>query len=346
MMMGMGAGILAAIAELEKENANLQPELLTAERARELMTAYARAGKLVSFGIAALSRKLDDSSELARLTGSSVGRAKNVVTTGAVMASSEELSSALMRGDISLDQAHEIATAEESAPGAAKELVAVAQEQPFHLLRDKARKTKLEAEQRRDLGMRQHQARRARNHPDPLGMVHIHMELEPHLGAPIVARAEAEAQRLIRKARDEGTKEPFERHLADAYALMLSGSGTSRAKRPELVVLVSHEVARRGWSDVTEGEMCKIRGLGPVSPAAAKEIASDAFLNGVFTTAPTCDGSSAGRATSQSRCVSLWSWDQASSSTVSCARTAVTDFELSSITSGRARRGVPPAATT
>ncbi len=28
--------------------------------------------------------------------------------------------------------------------------------------------------------------------------------------------------------------------------------------------------------------MCKIPGLGPVSPAAAKEIASDAFLNGVF----------------------------------------------------------------
>ncbi|MBA2365638.1 MAG: hypothetical protein H0V77_04195 [Actinobacteria bacterium] len=87
MMMGMGAGIFAAIAELEKEDANLQPELLTAERARELMTAYASAGKLVSFGIAALSRKLDDSSELARLTGSSVGRAKNVVTTGTVMAS-------------------------------------------------------------------------------------------------------------------------------------------------------------------------------------------------------------------------------------------------------------------
>ncbi len=75
------------------------------------------------------------------------------------------------------------------------------------MLRDKARNTKLEAEQRRDLGMRQHQARRARNHSDALGMVHIHMELEPHLGAPIVARAEAEAQRLIRKARDEGTKE-------------------------------------------------------------------------------------------------------------------------------------------
>jgi hypothetical protein len=40
-------------------------------------------------------------------------------------------------------------------------------------------------------------------------MVHIHMELEPHIGAPIVARAEAEAQRLARKAKAEGAKEPL-----------------------------------------------------------------------------------------------------------------------------------------
>jgi len=96
----MGTGILEAIEALEKENANLQPELVTAERARELLSAYARAEKLVSFGIAALSRKLDDSAELARLTGSSVAKAKNVVATAKVMASSEDLSSALQHGDI------------------------------------------------------------------------------------------------------------------------------------------------------------------------------------------------------------------------------------------------------
>lgn len=45
----MGTGIAAAIEGLEKENANLQPELLSAEQARELMAAYARAEKLVSF---------------------------------------------------------------------------------------------------------------------------------------------------------------------------------------------------------------------------------------------------------------------------------------------------------
>jgi hypothetical protein len=158
----------------------------------------------------------------------------------------------------------------------------VAQEESFHVLRDKARKTKLEAEQHRDLAQRQHSARRARSHSDELGMVHIHVEMEPHVGAPIVARAEAQAQRLARKAKADGMREPFECHLADAYAALLSGSGKGRAKRPELVILVSHEVAKRGWREVKEGELCKIPGVGPVSPQVAKDVAKDAFLNGVF----------------------------------------------------------------
>ena len=49
-----------------------------------------------------------------------------------------------------------------------------------------------------------------------------------------------------------------------------------------MTVLVSHSVAKRGWKDVRPGEVCKIPGIGPVAPRIAKEIASDAFLNGVF----------------------------------------------------------------
>jgi hypothetical protein len=64
---------------------------------------------------------------------------------------------------------------------------------------------------------------------------------------------------------------------------MLSGSAVKGpAKRPELVVLVSHSVAKRGWKDVREGEICTIPGVGPVSPQVPKDIASDAFLSGVF----------------------------------------------------------------
>jgi hypothetical protein len=271
-----------AIELLEKANADLEPELLEASEARRLMTAYSRLGRLVSFGEASLSRKIGDPTEIARLTGSSIGKAKATVVTGKVIRTSDALSESMQHGEISLDQAVEIARAEEASPGAAESLVPVARDEAFHVFKEKARKVKLEAEQHRDLGERQRSARSARSYNDALGMTHIHLTLEPHVGTPIVARAEAEAARQAKQARDEGRNEPFERHLADAYASQLSGSGKGRAKRPELVVLVSHEVARRGWTDVRGGETCKIPGIGPVTPQVAKEIAEDAFLTGVF----------------------------------------------------------------
>jgi hypothetical protein len=113
-------------------------------------------------------------------------------------------------------------------------------------------------------------------------MAHLHVAWEPHVGTPIVNRAEVEAARLYRQAKKEGCEEPFERHLADAYAALLAGEGKGHSRRPELVVLVSYEVAKRGWTEVKVGEHCQIPGVGPVSPQVAKEIAADAFLNGVF----------------------------------------------------------------
>ena len=122
----------------------------------------------------------------------------------------------------------------------------MARKEPFHVLRNQARRTKLEAEQHRDLFARQRAARAARSHADELGMVHIHLALEPYVGAPIMSRAEAEAQRLARTAKRAEKQEPFERHLADAYAALLSGSGRGPTTRPELVVLVSHEGGQAG----------------------------------------------------------------------------------------------------
>ncbi|MDP9233778.1 MAG: HNH endonuclease [Actinomycetota bacterium] len=271
-----------AVELLEKANTELQPELLPARAADRLLTAYARAEKLAGYGVAALAAKRADAGELARITGTSIGNAKAVVATGKALPGSGELAAALQQGNISLAQAGEIAAAETSSPGAATELVEVARKESFHVLKDKARKVKLEAEQRHDLFSRQRAARSARSYSDELGMTHIHLALEPHVGTSIVARAEAEAARLARRARAEGGTESFEAHLADAYAALLSGSGKGPARRPELVVLVSHEVAKRGWKDVRPGEHCKIPGVGPVAPEVARATAKDAFLNGLF----------------------------------------------------------------
>lgn len=270
-----------AIELLEKANADLQPELLRAADAHKLLAAYARAEKVAAFGVATVARKVDDASAVAKTTGTSVGKAHAVVTTGKVLDSSPELANAMQTGAISLDQATHIAAAEVSAPGAARKLVQIAQKSSFHVFKEHARKVALEAEQHKNLATRQRSARCARTHSDELGMININLRLEPHVGTPILARAEAEAAKLARKARND-RREPFERYLADAYAALLSGNGKGRARRPELVIVVSHEVAKRGWTSVRKGEVCKIPGIGPVAPAVAKEIASDAFLNGVF----------------------------------------------------------------
>jgi hypothetical protein len=93
---GMGKSLIdQAIELLEKANADLQPELLPAPVARKILASYARARRLVDYGIAGLSRKLDDASELARVTGTSIGEAKAVVSTGKVLATSGDLSAAL-----------------------------------------------------------------------------------------------------------------------------------------------------------------------------------------------------------------------------------------------------------
>ncbi|MGI8774198.1 MAG: hypothetical protein ACR2KQ_04160 [Actinomycetota bacterium] len=277
-----------AVELVEKANAGLEPALLSVAGAKAELERYVRLRRMADFGIAALAARIDDAEALAKTAGTSLGQAKDTIATGAALKDSDILSGALQTGAVSLEQAGEIAKAETSAPGAAAELVTVAQESSFQVLREKARKVALEAEQHRGLAERQRSARSGRPYTDPLGMVHIHLALEPHVGTPIVARAEAEAARLYRsaKAAAKGSREaglePFERYLADAFVKMLAGGGKASTTRPELVVLVSHEVAKRGWSDVRDGEVCKIPGVGPVSPEVAREIAGDAFLSGVF----------------------------------------------------------------
>jgi hypothetical protein len=181
---------------------------------------------------------------------------------------------------VSLDQAEEILKTEAVSPGVATELIELARSGSFHVLKKKARNARLASQDPADLARRQREARRLRRWIDDLGSVRIDGAFEPAVGIPIVNRLEEVAARLEREARRSGTTEPFERHLADALPEVLDGA--AGGGRPELVILVSHGVAERGSNDVREGEHCKIPGVGPISPEAAREIARDAFLTGLF----------------------------------------------------------------
>ena len=173
-----------AIELLDKANGDLAPELLSVGEAQQRLKAYSRAQRLAAYGVTTLARQIDEADRLARVTGTSIGKAKETIATGTVLGDSAALADALKQGDISLEQASTIARAEESSPGVATELVTVAQEESFSVLKDRARKATLEAEQHHGLAARQHAARSARSYPDELGLVHIHLALEPHVGTP------------------------------------------------------------------------------------------------------------------------------------------------------------------
>ena len=284
MMGGMDIGSLdSAIELLEKANAGLEPELLDSAGARTMLDRYARARRLVDYGVAAVARKVGDAAVVARATGAPVGQAKATIELGNNLKAAPELGAALQSGAVSAEQAREIASAEASAPGVVEDLIAVANSEPFHVFKDKARKIKLEAEQHHGLAARQHAARSARHYSDELGMTHIHLTLEPLVATPIVNRAEADAERLYKKAKKDngGQVEPFEAYLADAFMDMLSGGGRGRASRPELVVLIDYETIRSGWKLSPEG-VSRIPGVGPIDPRDAKEVARDAFINAVL----------------------------------------------------------------
>ncbi|MDQ3662354.1 MAG: hypothetical protein M3454_15125, partial [Actinomycetota bacterium] len=115
-----------------------------------------------------------------------MGRAKAVVDTGNCLKAADEVREAFKSGELSVDQASEIARAEQASPGSSTKLLKAAQEESFQMLREKSRKVVLEAEQHRGLASRQHEARRARSYRDELGMISINLLLEPHVGVPLV----------------------------------------------------------------------------------------------------------------------------------------------------------------
>ena len=260
----------------------LAPRRCSRAEAERLLRLFARLEKLASAAVAVLSARLDDPTELARVAGTSVGRARGTIETGRRVAADPRLAAAAARAEISVDQADEIARAAAVAPGAVDGLLAVARSESFHVLKRQARQVRLAAQDPATLARRQHQARRLRHWVGELGMICIEAALEPHIGTPIVNRLQDHARRLTRNAKNNGdTPQRFQCHLADALPAITNGDGI-RKGHTEMVILVSHQITQRGWEDTKPGEHCKIPGVGPIAPQTARRIAQDAFLTALF----------------------------------------------------------------
>jgi hypothetical protein len=219
---------------------------------------------------------------LARLTGTSRGRARAELATGQRLGDCPETRSAATAGELSMGQAEDITRTEAEKPGSEGELVAKARTSSRQQLADECRKRRQDGADRKELAARQRSLRSLRSWTDGDGMVCGSFRLEPVVGVPLLERIRVEADRRHREARRQGSAESWEAHAADAFvALMGEGSSGARrsSRRADVVLVVDLRTFRTGEHP---GSLCHIVGGGPVPVDVVREMAKDAFLKVVF----------------------------------------------------------------
>lgn len=288
----MVQALLEVARSLRAALAGLEPALLSGEdcavlaeelAATEKACAGARARAGLRAGDCGVHRRRGFASAgewLAHAAGSSPGEARAALETAGALDRCPETERALVAGELSLDQAGVIARTEAACPGSESELVEVAARSGLGQLKDVARARRLAAVPAEELHARQHRARTLRHWRDEEGMVCLRGALAPEVGVALMNRLDAECDRIARAARAAGSDEAREAHGADALVRMLSGQGTGKAQRADVVVVCDLFAYRRGHAH--HGEVCHIVGGGPVPVSVVGDMAGDAFVKAVL----------------------------------------------------------------
>ncbi|MGH8980123.1 MAG: HNH endonuclease [Acidimicrobiales bacterium] len=271
----------------EKMCATIAAELAVTEKACAAARVLATR-RAVERGEHRKSGYSDAASWLARQGGTTTSQARHDLETAAGLDSLPDTRQALLAGEVSLAQAHEITKAEAESPGQEQDLLAAAKETDLSGFRDLVRDRRQRAMRPEDLHERQQRARRFRHWRDDLGMVCFQGALAPQTGIPFVSRIEQLAKRLRRTAAGDGDRggknlDPFEAYAADAIVAITSQEDTAavpRSSRAEIVFVCDLFAYRRGHAQA--GEVCHIVGGGPVPVTVVRDVATDAFIKAVL----------------------------------------------------------------
>jgi hypothetical protein len=170
--------------------------------------------------------------ELARTTGTSVGQAAQALETGKRLDSLPETAAAARRGELSAQQTAAIADAAGADPSAEGTLLHQAKRGSLQELKDQCARTKAAAAPDPEARRRRiHTSRYLRTYSDAEGAWNLHMRDNPETGAEIMAALGPIRDRLFRKARAEGRREPIEAYAADALAELARDARDARDVR-------------------------------------------------------------------------------------------------------------------
>jgi hypothetical protein len=182
---------------------------------------------------------------------------------------------------LSDEQVSAVAAGAAADPQSEQKLLEIAADDSLKALRSESRRAQAtddeEGRQRRI-----HERRRLGSRVDPDGTFRLSFAGTALAGAQILAALKPFTDHAFKRAHREGRVEPLAAFAADGLVAMAEASraGTGEAKpkasNVKVVVVVDAAALRRG--EVERGEICEIRGVGPVSVATARELLGDAAL--------------------------------------------------------------------
>ena len=126
---------------------------------------------------------------LATAKGSTTAEADRELRTQEQLEGVPETREKLANGELSIEQANEIAETEAACPGSEKEMLHAAERDSLRELRDKGRRKRLEAIEPEEVERRPREARYHRHWKDELGMIRYSGAMVPGEGIPLHAPA-------------------------------------------------------------------------------------------------------------------------------------------------------------
>jgi hypothetical protein len=277
-------GLIERVASAAGELASFDPDRYTGAQCADLSEEFAKLAKAAETASARAAARAaacgehrkrgfaDAQDWMAATAGSSRREAREALTT--IAQAGPQLSDALVAGDVSLEQAAEIA----SAPAEHEaELLALARGSALGPVRDAARKRRLESMNVEELHTQRQAAREVVHWKDrSLGMICGRFALPPEVGVPFINRLDRETDRVWRNAKRSGVSITREQCAADALVSLCRGGTKPSKGRTDVVYVVDLKAQVRGYA--LPGEACHIVGGGPVALSVVQDQVKDAFI--------------------------------------------------------------------
>jgi hypothetical protein len=281
---------------------DLQPDAVPLPEAPVMWEELDRIERLTASAKTLLARRVDESLEwkrkgfrsaaehLAAMGGTTIGEARDALTTSKLLPELPRTHDALRAGALSSAQTSSVATAAAADPGAESRLLDAAASTSLAELRQECLRTKANADPDRDATYRRiGEQRRLRTWTDAEGGWNLVARGTPDAGARVMAALEPLIDARFCAARTSGAREAREAYAFDSLvdlAERVEGPASKPAatrRRPRHLALlrIDLEALRRGR---TRGdELCELSGIGPIPVTRARDLLGESTLRLVIT---------------------------------------------------------------